>query len=92
MTAKEIWQKQGGLIESSFSDVRLLVDLHVMHERETPGKNTRWRYQVMLNDDDQSCPIQFRSLHTARKWVRCEINGIQLQEVFKKGLARSCGV
>lgn len=91
-TAVEIWQMYGGLLELSILGLRMLVDLHAMRGLTTPGKNTRWRYQIMLTDDEQSCPIQFRSLHTAQRWLRGEMGGLELQQHVDAGTVRHCGL
>lgn len=68
MTAAQIWDKFGGLIDSN--EKWLLVDLHKVDDvrASKPLKNIRFPYQVMMNDTEQSLPVQFRSLKNAREF------------------------
>lgn len=88
MTAAQIWAKQGGLIEENFFGGWLLVDIHALYERETPAKNTRFRFQVMMNNNEQSCVTQFRGIELARKWLYAEMSMDELERHVANKQAR----
>lgn len=71
MTAREIWENQGGLLFARSGDERgqLLVDLHHVKNKIAKPKNVRFRYQVMCDDVNQSMPVQFRSRDMAYQYL-----------------------
>ena len=88
MNAAQIWSKFGGLIDNN--EKWLLVDLHKVDDvrASKPVKNTRFPYQVMMNDTEQSLPVQFRSLNNARAFFLGEMDHIKFQELLANNSAR----
>lgn len=88
MTAKEIWEKFGGLIASN--EKWLLVNLHLIDDERAskPIKNTRFPYQIMMNDNEQSLPVQFRGLHNAKQFFTGDMPVEKFQLLLKTNNAR----
>lgn len=88
MTAAEIWAKFGGLIDNN--EKWLLVNLHQIDDvrANKPLKNIRFPYQIMMNDSEQSLPVQFRSLKNAREFFHGEMTAVRFDRLLTTGKAR----
>ena len=90
MTAVEIWKMYGGFIRHNERDGKLLVDIHAMRDTGKPAKNTRFRFQVMADDVDQSNPIQFRSRDLAYQYLMGMLEYTDLLTLIRTKRARLC--
>jgi hypothetical protein len=90
MNAAQIWATQGGLIESN--ERWLLVNLHEITKKgmmaNKPIKNIRFAFQVMMNDADQSLPVQFRSVKQAREFLHGRMENSTFQQLIENNQAR----